>query len=73
MRTETEKFTASESRRRAIELYTRDTPFRQKVVELKTRYARRPKHQGRTEEWWNSHFLYIRDPDLRLVARLKFA
>lgn len=37
------------SRRRAIELYARDTPFRQRVVELKTAYRRHPKHRNQEQ------------------------
>ena len=31
-------------RRRAVELYSRDTPFRGRVEQNKTQYRRRPKH-----------------------------
>jgi len=31
-------------RRRAVELYSRDTPFRGRVEQSKVRYRRRPKH-----------------------------
>ena len=31
-------------RRRAVELYSRDTPFRGRVEQSKVRYQRRPKH-----------------------------
>jgi hypothetical protein len=31
-------------RRRAVELYSRDTPFRGRVEHSKVRYQRRPKH-----------------------------
>lgn len=43
--------TSIPSKRRAIELYARDTPFRQRVVELKTRYRRTDKHRGRTVDF----------------------
>lgn len=45
-----ESFEAPVSRRRAVELYNRDTPFRQKVVPLKTRYSRKIKHRARGDE-----------------------
>ena len=31
-------------RRRAVELYSRDTPFRGRAEQSKVRYQRRPKH-----------------------------
>lgn len=46
MKRTVENLPAAQSRRRAIELYARDTPFRQRVVELKTAYRRRPKHRN---------------------------
>jgi len=36
-------------RRRAVELYSRDTPFRPKVEQNKTVYNRRVKHRNRDE------------------------
>lgn len=36
-------------RRRAVELYSRDTPFRPKVERPKTVYQRQPKHRNRDE------------------------
>lgn len=38
------------SRRRAVELYSRDTPFRPKQERLRTAYTRRPKHAQRHED-----------------------
>lgn len=34
------------TKRRAVELYARNTPFRPKVVELKTAYSRKIKHRN---------------------------
>ena len=31
-------------RRRAVELYSRDTPFRHRAEQSRVRYRRRPKH-----------------------------
>ena len=36
-------------RRRAVELYSRDTPFRPKVERVKTVYNRKVKHRSRDE------------------------
>jgi len=36
-------------RRRAVELYSRDTPFRPKVERSKTVYNRKVKHRSRDE------------------------
>lgn len=36
-------------RRRAVELYSRDTPFRQKIERPKTVYNRKVKHRNRDE------------------------
>lgn len=42
-------------RRRAVELYSRDTPFRGRVEQSRVRYQRRPKHVNqRHEQWKNS-------------------
>jgi hypothetical protein len=37
-------------RRRAVELYSRDTPFRGRVEQSKVRYQRRPKHVNQRHE-----------------------
>jgi hypothetical protein len=37
-------------RRRAVELYSRDTPFKPKVERNKTVYNRKSKHQSRNLE-----------------------
>ena len=37
-------------KRRAIELYVKDTPFKPKVVENKTKFKRHKKHKGKGEE-----------------------
>jgi hypothetical protein len=37
---------APKIKRRAIELFARNSPFRQKVVQVKTRYQRNPKHRS---------------------------
>ena len=37
-------------RRRAVELYSRDTPFRHRVEQSRTQYRRRPKHVNRQSE-----------------------
>jgi stalled ribosome alternative rescue factor ArfA len=37
-------------RRRAVELYSRDTPFRHRVEQNKTQYRRRPKHINKALE-----------------------
>ena len=37
-------------RRRAVELYSRDTPFRGRVEQSKTQYRRRPKHVKKGSE-----------------------
>lgn len=39
--------TVQRERRRALELFHRDTPFKQRVVRLKNTYQRRAKHQQR--------------------------
>jgi hypothetical protein len=36
-------------RRRAVELYSRDTPFKPKVERVKTVYNRKVKHRSRDE------------------------
>ena len=36
-------------RRRAVELYSRDTPFKPKVERVKTVYNRKAKHRNRDE------------------------
>ena len=40
-------------RRRAVELYSRDTPFRGRVEQSKVQYRRRAKHvkKGMTNDW----------------------
>lgn len=35
------------ARRRAVELYSRDTPFRARTERDRRAYVRRPKHRGR--------------------------
>ena len=48
-------------RRRAVELYSRDTPFRGRVEQSKVRYQRRPKHANqRHEQWKNSSLRLLR-------------
>jgi hypothetical protein len=37
-------------RRRAVELYSRDTPFRGRVEQSKIQYRRRPKHVNKESE-----------------------
>jgi stalled ribosome alternative rescue factor ArfA len=37
-------------RRRAVELYSHDTPFRHRVEQSKTQYRRRPKHVNKALE-----------------------
>ena len=37
-------------RRRAVELYSRDTPFRGRVEQSRVRYRRRPKHVNQRHE-----------------------
>ena len=37
-------------RRRAVELYSRDTPFRHRVEQSRTQYRRRPKHVNNQSE-----------------------
>jgi hypothetical protein len=37
-------------RRRAVELYSRDTPFRHRVEQSRTQYRRRPKHVHKQSE-----------------------
>jgi len=36
-------------RRRALELYSRDTPFKPRVVQSKLNYQRNPKHRRQYE------------------------
>lgn len=36
-------------RRRAVELYSRDTPFRSKTEKSRVTYRRKPKHRPRDE------------------------
>ena len=36
-------------RRRAVELYTRDTPFKSRVEKSKIVYNRKPKHRNKEE------------------------
>ena len=46
-------------RRRAVELYSRDTPFRGRVEQSKVRYQRRPKHTKQRFEQWENYFLLL--------------
>jgi hypothetical protein len=39
----------AKQRRRAVELYSRDTPFKPKVERVKTVYNRKVKHRNRDE------------------------
>jgi len=39
-------------RRRAVELYSRDTPFRHRAEKSKIQYRRRPKHVNKESEAW---------------------
>ena len=41
------KFTIKKPRRRAIELFHKDSPFKPKVVESKVNFKRHSKHKGK--------------------------